>query len=401
MEPESVARFREYLQINSMHPNPDYASCAKFLKRQAEEIGLEFKTYECVPEKPIVIMKWPGTNPNLRPVILNSHMDVVPVFEEFWNYPPFGAERVPTPDGDFRIYARGSQDMKIVGSCYLEAIRSLKAAGKTPKRTMILMYVPDEETGGVDGMRSFVETEEFKNINAEFALDEGIANTGPELYAYYSERSLNQVKFTAHGNTGHGSQFIPDTAISRIMNIANELLALRDKEENKLVSLYGNVDQKNLGEATAINLTMFNGGVQANVVPESFTAYFDIRVTPNQNLAEFNTWLKQLAEKNHADLEFLGETYICPITDTSDNNPFWVALSKALDNKGLEKISAIFPAGTDSRFLRRAGVPAIGISPLRNHPVLLHDHDEYVTESQFLEGIDMYISIIHELGNVE
>jgi aminoacylase len=46
---------------------------------------------------------------------LNSHTDVVPVFEESWNWDPFGAEKVKDEDGKYRIYARGSQDMKIVG----------------------------------------------------------------------------------------------------------------------------------------------------------------------------------------------------------------------------------------------------------------------------------------------
>ena len=29
---------------------------------------------------PVVVLTWKGTNPNCRSVMLNSHMDVVPVF---------------------------------------------------------------------------------------------------------------------------------------------------------------------------------------------------------------------------------------------------------------------------------------------------------------------------------
>jgi aminoacylase len=36
----------------------------------------------------------------------------------------------------------------------------------------------------------------------------------------------------------------------------------------------------------------------------------------------------------------------------------------------------IFPAATDSRYLRQLGVPALGFSPMRHTPVLLHDNDE-------------------------
>jgi len=34
--------------------------------------------------------------------------------------------------------------------------------------------VPDEEIGGTEGMEMFVHTEEFRNLNIGFALDEGL-----------------------------------------------------------------------------------------------------------------------------------------------------------------------------------------------------------------------------------
>jgi aminoacylase len=59
----------------------------------------------------------------------------------------------------------------------------------------------------------------------------------------------------------------------------------------------------------------------------------------------------------------------------------------------------IFPAATDSRYVRYAGIPAFGISPLRNTPILLHDHDEFVYESGFLEGIQVYQHLIKALAD--
>lgn len=54
----------------------------KFLKRLSEDIGLEFRVECPVSElKPVVVLSWIGTQPELESIILNSHMDVVPVFE--------------------------------------------------------------------------------------------------------------------------------------------------------------------------------------------------------------------------------------------------------------------------------------------------------------------------------
>lgn len=65
-------------------------------------------------------------------------MDVVPVFEEYWSHPPFGAEI----DASGRIFARGTQDMKSVGMQYLGALRALKADGTKLKRTIHLIFLP-------------------------------------------------------------------------------------------------------------------------------------------------------------------------------------------------------------------------------------------------------------------
>lgn len=111
----------------------------EFLKRQADSLGLPLNIYyPGGPKKPVVVMTWVGTDPTLPAILLNSHTDVVPVFEDKWTYPPFDAKM--TEDGN--IYARGAQDMKCVGMQYLAAIRHFKKIGTTFKRTIHLSFVP-------------------------------------------------------------------------------------------------------------------------------------------------------------------------------------------------------------------------------------------------------------------
>lgn len=111
-----------------------------------------------------------GKKPELKSIILNSHMDVVPVFEEFWTHKPFAADI----DEEGRIYARGSQDMKCVGMQYLAALRYFKHNNVQLNRTIHVVFVPEEEIGGVDGMRDFVHQDAFKILNAGISLDEGL-----------------------------------------------------------------------------------------------------------------------------------------------------------------------------------------------------------------------------------
>jgi len=91
----------------------------EFLKRQAHSLDLPVDVIYPVEAKPVVIIKWLGTEPELPSIILNSHMDVVPVFRDKWTHDPFAADI----DEEGRIFARGTQDMKSVGTGYLGAIR--------------------------------------------------------------------------------------------------------------------------------------------------------------------------------------------------------------------------------------------------------------------------------------
>ena len=59
----------------------------------------------------------------------------------------------------------------------------------------------------------------------------------------------------------------------------------------------------------------------------------------------------------------------------------------------------VFPADTDSRFLRALGIRALGFSPMRLTEIMLHENDEYIPESTYLEGISVYVNLIQALGS--
>ena len=100
--------------------------------------------------------------------------------------------------------------MKSIGVMYMEALRELlnqSSGEKSPfKRTIHVVWGPgkilliiffykifwkiilDEETGGIDGMGKFVHTEEFKQMNVGFVLDEGGPFVLPIYFLFYAER---------------------------------------------------------------------------------------------------------------------------------------------------------------------------------------------------------------------
>ncbi|XP_020294472.1 aminoacylase-1-like [Pseudomyrmex gracilis] len=395
LDETAVENFREYLRIPSVQPDINYDACVEFITKQAKSLDLPVKIYHVDPKKPIVVLTWIGTQPDKSSILLNSHMDVVPVFEDKWTYPPFSAHM----DEEGNIYARGSQDMKCVGIEYLEAIRRLKLKGVRCERTIHVSFVPDEEIGGVLGMRDFVHTEDFKALNVGFALDEGVSSPTECYYMFYGERSIWHVQVRCKGSLGHGSILLDNTAGEKLRVVIDRFMDFRAQERKKL----GNPKEvTDLGNVTTINLTKIWGGVQTNVLPEELNAMFDIRLAPTVDHDEFENTIKRWCEEAGPDVTYCFEEKNPKIENTKldSTNPFWLAFKKTCDEMGAELKIGIFPGGSDSRFVRGVGTPAICFSPINNTKILLHDTDEYLNKNVFLKGIEVYTKIIPAVANV-
>nr|XP_053644641.1 aminoacylase-1B-like isoform X1 [Cherax quadricarinatus] len=322
--------------------------------------------------------------------------------QEHWKYDPFSGHK----DDNGDIYGRGTQDMKCVGVQYLEALKSLRKDGHKFLRTIYISFVPDEEIGGLNGMKKFVRSDAFQKMNVGFALDEGYANPTDNFYVFYGERTVLWVKVKCPGQPGHGSQFLTNTAGKTLQKVIDSFLGYRDEQERLLK------ENKNLrlGDVNTVNLTMLEGGVQYNVVPAELSVGFDIRVTPSQDLTEFEQKITSLCKAAGDDVTY--EFVVNKIPEPSERqkqltcvedgqNPWWDAFSQACEDEGINLDKQIFPGGTDSKFLRQVNIPALGFSPMNRTPILLHDHNEFLNEKVFLRGIEIYKTIISALANMK
>jgi aminoacylase len=370
------------------------------------EIGMQdVRQVEYVTGKPVLMGTLPGSKPEEKAILLNGHYDVVPVIDEKWSHNPFD----PTGRNDGRVYARGTQDMKCVLVQYMEALRQLVTSGHELDRTIHVSFLPDEEVGGLDAAAHFVKSNEFKSMNIGIALDEGLANPENAYSIFYGERASNWVILRTKGPTGHGSRFIRDTAIEKMSRILSRIYSHRRSQESRCHHEHlklGDVLSMNVtGMRAGVPSTVLRGGFAVNVIPTEAEIAIDIRVP--LDIEDIDSVIRNEWIQNELDVEI----------DYIDRNvhPDSGLFSKPLNDdkwiqsmmRGIKNSSPdvsidldVFPAGTDGRYVRMAGVPCIGFSPIRNTPILLHDHDEYLDESVFLEGIDVYVKVIRELASV-
>ncbi|KAK8562704.1 hypothetical protein V6N13_018728 [Hibiscus sabdariffa] len=395
-----ISRFQQYLQINTSQPSPDYQKSTQFLLSQSHSLSLESQVLEFVEGKPIVLLKWPGSDPSLPSILLNSHTDVVPSEHSKWVHPPFGSHI----DEEGNIFARGSQDMKCVGMQYLEAVRKLKASGFRPKRSLYMSFVPDEEIGGFHGARKFASSDVFKNMNVGIVLDEGLASPNENYRLFYGERAPWMIVIKSTGAPGHGAKLYDNSAMENLFVSIESIGRFRASQFDLIKA-----GLKAEGEVISVNMAFLKAGTPSptgfvmNLQPSEAEAGFDIRIPPMANLESLE---KRIAEEwapasRNMTFEFRGKGILYDdlgrplVTATDSSNPWWSLLEEAI-KKANGKIGKpeIFPASTDARNFRLLGLPAIGFSPMANTPILLHDHNEFLNRAEYLRGIDVYESII-------
>jgi amidohydrolase/aminoacylase len=267
LESAQIGRFQDYLRIRTAHPSPDYAGAAAFLLPYAASLGLRAATLHFTPckSKPLLLLTWPGTDPSLSSLLLNSHLDSVPAEPQQWLHPPFAAHRDAATG---RVYARGAQDDKCLPIQYLEAIRGLRDAGFAPTRTLHISLVPDEEIGGADGFEKFAQSEEFRDLNVGFMLDEGQASLTDEFRVFYGDRLVWRLIVKATGAPGHGSKLFDGAAVENLMDCVETIAGFREAQFGMVKS-----GKRGPGEVVSVNPVYMKAGTPSPTVRTNEQCY--------------------------------------------------------------------------------------------------------------------------------
>ncbi len=102
-----------------------------------------------------LLYTWIGKNPELDPLLLAAHIDVVPADPnglKEWQYPPFSGQIA-----EGYVWGRGAMDNKCGVIGIMEAVEYLLKDNYQPDRTIFLAFGHDEEIGGRNGSAQIAE----------------------------------------------------------------------------------------------------------------------------------------------------------------------------------------------------------------------------------------------------
>ncbi len=368
----------------------DWNEFEKFHKFLDEEYPLVAKnlTKEIVPPANL-IYRWEGTNPNLKPIALLAHQDVVPISkgtEGDWEHDPFEG----FDDGEF-IWGRGTLDMKNHLIAVMESVEALLEDGFKPERDVYLLFGDNEEVvaNAENGAADIMNTLKNRGIELDSVLDEGgaiipinVPGVLPNKYLVgigVAEKGYSDIEIVATGKGGHSSQPPKHNALGELAcaikaledhqfkssfnQLMNDLMDAVAREctypvrlitcnipllKPVLLQVFKSIPFGACFVRTTTAVTMAQGSPAANVLPQRASATVNFRAMPGTTKQDLVDHIRKVTKNNNLEVNILNTKEASKFSPT-DSRTFKIIGELC---KNLEPNSIIAPylvmGGTDA-----------------------------------------------------
>tara|TARA_R110000868_G_scaffold171997_5_gene407781 strand:- start:188 stop:1699 length:1512 start_codon:yes stop_codon:yes gene_type:complete len=389
-----------------------------------------------------LLFTWKGSDESLKPVLLMSHMDVVPVVagtEDDWTHAPFAGD---IADGS--VWGRGAIDCKGSLIAMLEAAETLIAQGFQPKRTIMFAFGHDEEVSGLNGNLKIAQMLEARGVKLAFVSDEGGMVTqgvvggvaGPVAIIGIAEKGYMSLQLTAHAKGGHSS--VPpaqgETAVGRLINAMARVGAAPFKSgidvptramldalapampftrrmvfanmwlfEPLVVSLMSADPTTGAQLHTTIAPTMLKAGIKENVLPPEAEGVINFRLHRRDTIESTVAHVKAAIDDPEVDITTLEGAREASSVSNLEGASFSL-LHQSISESFPDALIApnLTVAGTDSRHYLPLTENVFRFVPLRLNAAELagfHATNERVSVASLGEAVGFYVSMMQNLDN--
>lgn len=386
-----------------------------------------------------IVYKWPGKNPDLKPILLMAHTDIVPVEENTkseWQEDPFGGA---IKDGF--IWGRGSLDDKISAFGILEAIEQLLSENYIPSRSVYLAFGHDEEITGERGAKKIAAWFKQKGIEFEYILDEGMvilekALPGleqPVALIGIAEKGSVTLSLTAKLEDGGHSSMPPEESAIGVLSraivsleenrfpakIDGAAAALFDHAAPEMSwpfkALFSNrwltegLIIKQLSKETSANAivrtttapTIINGGIKNNVLPSEASAKINFRILPGETQASVAKYVEKIIDDKRITVSIL--TGNEPTTVSGTETFGFQVIQKSIQEVFSDVVvtPSLVVGATDSRHYSEVSDNIYRFLPVKlqkSDLTRIHGKNERVSIENYHQAIRFYRQLILNSG---
>jgi acetylornithine deacetylase/succinyl-diaminopimelate desuccinylase-like protein len=428
---ETVAHLRALVEIDTTNPPGRERPAAEYLAGVLQREGLEPLVLESAPERANLVVRLGGRGEGL-PLMLLSHLDVVPAEADKWRYPPFSAA---VAEGC--VWGRGTIDTKNLTAIELMILLLLQRHKVRLKRDILLIACADEEEHGAKGLAWLVANHP-ELIRAEYAINEGggysLELRGQSyITCQTAEKGVCWLRLRARGEAGHGALPHEENAV---VSLADAVVKLgrtplpvhlttttqrfieglaRGQGRETAALVRGLLDpaassfllrQLPINQAWARTLhgmlhntatpTMLQAGQKVNVIPSTAEALVDGRILPGQHPEQF---LREVADVIGPAIHVRVEQYAPPL-EAGPDTALYSTIEEVIGELGSRSIliPMMVCGATDAKHLAPLGITTYGFCPMRDEgsvsPMqLAHSHNERIS----LENVRFGLRTLYEV----
>ncbi len=437
---EAVRWLQELVRFDTTNPPGNELPLVRHAAERLTAEGLAPQVLESEPERGNLVVRLKGDGSE-RPLLLLSHLDVVPAEPEKWTHPPFAAE---VAEG--HVWGRGAVDSKLTTAVDLQVLLLCKRLGLPLKRDLVVVAAADEEMGATDGVRWLVENHP-EVFDAEYGINEGggfalLVDGHPIYTCQVAEKGSANLNLVARGRPGHSSVPHEDNAIFHLARaldtlgqqkmphrapdsaraffegaaaaqkrpeVRELLLAMLDPEQHTaaLERLPVNEATRLMFDAMVRNTcapTILEAGVKRNVIPSEATARLSGRPLPGVDEAGF---VQEAREMVGEGVEYELEGVFHPGVEFSHETPLFEAIQGSMARLDPEGVVAPYmvTGGTDARCLTGLDIQVYGFIPMRYEPGmdffdLCHGHDERVSTDNVRFAVQVLFDVVCRLNGI-
>jgi acetylornithine deacetylase/succinyl-diaminopimelate desuccinylase-like protein len=413
------------------------AELAAYLVGLADDAGLDAEVIGAPSEsgvRSIAYVRVKGTGAE-RPIVLLSHLDVVPANADQWKWPPFEGR---TLDG--YVIGRGALDAKGITTIHLLALLELARRDEPLTRDVILLATPDEEAGGRLGAGFVVEKAPHLLAGAEYLLAEGgsVRAGSPRAPSVWgvaiAEKTPCWLELTARGAAGHAATPSPNAAVPRLIGALDSVRRIETRIQvvpevqqmfRALAPTAAKEDRagyRDLARALAndrrfrrrflgnpgrnalvrntLSITLLEGASRTNVSPRVARARIDARLLPGESCTDIAGAIRNVVADEAVEVAVVLEG--ASHTSSTDTD-LYRAIQRvaARDDPGAVVVPRLTAGSTDARYFRAIGIASYGFVPRwlsADETRGVHGNNERVSIENLERGTRTLVAILEELA---
>ena len=427
---DRVDLLRRLVQVDTTNPPGNEAPAIRIVQEVLENAGISVELVSQDPARPNLVARLAGegTSP---PLLLQGHVDVVPITGQSWSHDPFGGETV-----DGFVWGRGTLDMKGPIVMMIDALLRLASDPTPPAGDIILAVLADEEMQGTLGARFLVEQHPSLFDGVRFAIGEfggfPFDLDGKRFYPIQIAERIGVVfQLTIEGPAGHGSLPIRGGAMAKLGRILRILdrrrlpihltpatrLMVEGLQQHTTgatrVALGRLLDERSAAGTlrllrtrlgmlepmfrNTVSPTVVRGGDKHNVIPARITLGLDGRMLPGFTPEQFEAELRELVGPE-CDIRMTTDGATTPPEPDLGLFPLLAEALLEQDPDGIP-IPFLLPAVTDGRWFAQLGIQPYGFTPITlpegfDFQQTVHGADERIPVAALGFGADALYSVI-------